>query len=800
MKKSLKRTAALILALLMTAALCACEKKPGPDDPQDPYEGLEKMRLEHVYSMKYLDTDVEEQPEPSPTPESSENYYEYSDEYIRNISEANGKIYISCEYYNEKYENEEYVYDNGVRVYTMNPDGSDYTLIDDFKADLEQGENFYRYSSITNINYCPDGSYWCCMDTGYDDWSDINEYKYEYTTILKHVAADGTELASVDTKELSTNSDYNDFYIDKMLITNDGGLIINSSQKIYVFDSELNIVSTVEFENSWIDSLSLTGSGDLVALVYDNNSGDRKFQRLNMDSGTFDDVLSPPSDAWDIRGGAGTTVLYGIDSGSASIYSFDYITGEQKEILNWINSDINPSRINNVTPISNGNFLVTEYDRDYSKRRLALLSPVADGDIVEKYIIDFAAIYLDNNLQNAIIDFNKQNDLFRIRYLDYSVYNTDDDYSGGTKQLNLDIISGKIPDIISLSELPFTTYASKGLLADLGALMDADESFVRDDYLTNILDAPNYNGKIFSIIPMYEIMTTVGKSDIVGEEMGWTIEDLQQLLEQRPGSTPFGNTVDRNSMLYYFSSMALGKYIDYNTGTCKFNSDDFIKMLEFINSFPESIDWDSIYNDYDYWNRLQSEYSDGTTLLQTYWLYNYDSIKSAMNDFGGEITFIGYPVPQGIGSVINPTMELAISSKTKLTDACWDFFKYLLSDDFQSSGYGLMVKRSTLDKLAEEAMDASRYSSFTEYGYSVDMPVSTMAPMEPDFWNKPLTQEQVDKVNEAIASATTVYRNENTIVSIIEEEAGAFFAGQKDVRTVADIIQSRVQIYINENR
>ena len=37
------------------------------------------------------------------------------------------------------------------------------------------------------------------------------------------------------------------------------------------------------------------------------------------------------------------------------------------------------------------------------------------------------------------------------------------------------------------------------------------------------------------------------------------------------------------------------------------------------------------------------------------------------------------------------------------------------------------------------------------------------------------------------------------IEEIILEEADAFFAGDKDVRTVAGIIQSRAQLYLNEN-
>ena len=47
---------------------------------------------------------------------------------------------------------------------------------------------------------------------------------------------------------------------------------------------------------------------------------------------------------------------------------------------------------------------------------------------------------------------------------------------------------------------------------------------------------------------------------------------------------------------------------------------------------------------------------------------------------------------------------------------------------------------------------------------------------------------------------TDVATSENTIVNIIEEEAGAYYAGQKTAEEVADIIQSRVSIYLSETR
>ena len=43
-------------------------------------------------------------------------------------------------------------------------------------------------------------------------------------------------------------------------------------------------------------------------------------------------------------------------------------------------------------------------------------------------------------------------------------------------------------------------------------------------------------------------------------------------------------------------------------------------------------------------------------------------------------------------------------------------------------------------------------------------------------------------------------RVDDQVLSIIAEEAGAYFDGQKSVDDVAGVIQSRANIYMNENK
>lgn len=62
------------------------------------------------------------------------------------------------------------------------------------------------------------------------------------------------------------------------------------------------------------------------------------------------------------------------------------------------------------------------------------------------------------------------------------------------------------------------------------------------------------------------------------------------------------------------------------------------------------------------------------------------------------------------------------------------------------------------------------------------------------------TEEEVQFVRELIESASKVQVTDSKITEMIFEEAQPFFQGQKSVEEIADIIQSRVQLYMDERQ
>ena len=163
--------------------------------------------------------------------------------------------------------------------------------------------------------------------------------------------------------------------------------------------------------------------------------------------------------------------------------------------------------------------------------------------------------------------------------------------------------------------------------------------------------------------------------------------------------------------------------------------------------------------------------------------------------FGEPISMIGFPSTDQDGSVLVPTMQFAISAKSKNQDAAWQFLRYYLTEDYQNEAPGFPLSMKVLEKRAEEAMDRPYYIDVNGnkyYYYDIiyidDVEVTI----------DPMTREEVDHFMEILKTFKNVGRYDDTLINIISEEAEPYFNGQKNAGEVAQIIQNRAQIYLHE--
>ena len=103
-------------------------------------------------------------------------------------------------------------------------------------------------------------------------------------------------------------------------------------------------------------------------------------------------------------------------------------------------------------------------------------------------------MWIDSNVKKAIIDFNKTNEKYRITVKEYG--ENVEDYQTALTQFNADLTTSNCPDIISLSNVDFHMYVSKGILEDLYPYMEKS-GIHKEDYLENIMKAYEEDGKLY---------------------------------------------------------------------------------------------------------------------------------------------------------------------------------------------------------------------------------------------------------------------------------------------------------------
>ena len=158
-----------------------------------------------------------------------------------------------------------------------------------------------------------------------------------------------------------------------------------------------------------------------------------------------------------------------------------------------------------------------------------IFTKVDPSEVADKVTITYAGLYVDDAIKSAAVKFNKSQDKYQIMVKDYSTY---DD---APTQMNNDLLAGEIPDIIDLSGISAEKYISKGMLLDLYTLMDKDSDIKKDDFIENVLQVMETDGKLYHISPTFGVNVLIGKTSDIGGRDKFTVQDLIDL-EQSKGN------------------------------------------------------------------------------------------------------------------------------------------------------------------------------------------------------------------------------------------------------------------------
>lgn len=627
----------------------------------------------------------------------------------------------------------------------------------------------------------------------YGNDSEYREPVSQKTEIYK-ISPDGTVISTIDISGVIGE----DAYVQYLETDKDGNIYIGYDQAVYVLDQAGKELFKLELD-SWLNNMFSTKDGTVMVCYYGQERMEARPIDLTKKSVGEADKNLMVSDYGNyvFSKGSDTDVLFSVEN---SLYSYNFGDEAPLEILNWIDSDINTDDLRAFATLPDGRIVaVTSYwEGEKNTIEFIYLTKKKGSEVPEKKILTFGTMFLSYDMRKQIIDFNKTNQEYRIEVKQYVQNYSTEDYGTGLTQMNTDIVSGNGPDIIDLSGSSITQYGGMGVLEDLYPYIDKDEELNREDYLPNILKAFEVDGKLCAISPKFFINTIIAKVSDVGERKSITLDELMKIVDELPEGADLYQYSTKDTILMYNIMMNLDEYIDWTTGECKFNTGEFEKALEFSNKF------ESEFNYSDDQPGTATRLHDGSLIMLNASISSVQDYQMYEGMFGEPITFAGFPTNKEVGSFVSTSGNfVGMSSKSKYKEGAWQFIRMSLTKEAQedtgkAGSWGLPIMKSALEAEFKEDMTEEYYEdgdgnkvkqSKTSWGYD-DFKMEIYA----------ATEEQVAAVRELIESVDTLYQYNEQINNIITEETAAFFEGQKKAKEVVDIVQNRVQIYVNENR
>ena len=456
---------------------------------------------------------------------------------------------------------------------------------------------------------------------------------------------------------------------------------------------------------------------------------------------------------------------------------------ESTKVMDFINSDLNVVSFDALIGLSDTSFAGLFYEDYNSEARLGIFTYVNPADVPDRSVLLLAGCHISDDVMRRVVEFNRNSDQYRIIVQNVEEYDSEEELAAGIAAMTNSVLSGNMPDILVTDGLPAETYAARGLLADIGELIEKDAELSQIDFLQNVFEAYSMDGKLYYVIPCFRVDTMIGASSVVGEGTSWTFADAVQLLKTLPEGTNLIPEESRSSFLFTMMAYCGGSFIDTSTGKCSFQSRNFLDLLEYAKSLPEEPDADS-YGE-DYWRNYEAQYREGRTLLAGMPISSFEGIDYYVNGiFGEEVSYIGFPMEDGSGSYIRAEEAYAISAHSDHIEGAWEFLRYYLTDDYQSDlRFGLPVQKEVFLKNSRSALGGSRNDSIDNESAAL----------------KPLTEKQLEKLVRFLLSVNSRYYETEEIMDIVSEETEAFFAGDKTAEETAKVIQNRVQLYLDTN-
>lgn len=357
----------------------------------------------------------------------------------------------------------------------------------------------------------------------------------------------------------------------------------------------------------------------------------------------------------------------------------------------------------------------------------------------------------------------------------------------------VELSAGRGPELMWVSREDLYTLCEKGLLMDASGLIPED---VREQLFPGVVRSGTVDGRLMGI-KLHSSYQTVFISNALWEEDSWTVSDALGILQSREDwdstfsysiwDTPTSYTPYELFSEVLMTDLEHSQFLDIEQGHCNFDSQEFVELLEVCKTYGQINQPDQDMNE---WHR---QIKDGDSIAHVSILADgLADFSNAMSMYGDSAHMVGFPTGDGGRNYVSANNSyLVVNANAKHLEGIKELIAYLLSYENQFEHSYDSIRRDVIE-------DSVVYNEFWE---TLRLKLSSTGDVSMELALKP---DGTSWLEEYLAFIDTCEPMSNwrytPVGTILSEELQPYFAGDKSAKEVAGIIQSRVQLYLEESR
>ena len=591
-----------------------------------------------------------------------------------------------------------------------------------------------------------------------------------------------------------------------------------------VYDGD-ELVKTVDMED-YLPETDLFGSEHFLKidtykyLLIRSKDYNQGFYEWDLDNDTVTDVTGDYDWLDQLRSARYRTCTSGnfaIDE--SGIYKIDLANRTYTKYATTLNFDIPVIDYDTVIADVTDDQIFLEPGTGFSSRSVAnkkyyILTKSDSNPNSGKQVIKIASTGgISSGLYDLITEYNKTHDNYYVlvddRYYIKNFYGkfvnaadttstfwTEADAAVNDKLL-VDMKAEDGPDIL-MDGAGIIAFERDDCLLDCNQFIDGANGINRDEYFDNVFRAYESGGKLYNVPLFYTIDMIATVSDSIrDDQIGFTFEEYGRFVQSELDSKDIvlnGSRGKKNFALMLLNG-CLGDLI--NEGRIDFGSDEFTSIATYAH--------DNVLK-----ARTDSEWMDKTA--NRWFIANLHDLLDYCGYAGWDIEdvhMLGTPAVEERSPLLCHGASASITKSASDPAGCWEFIKYLLSENAQmmlNNGDAETNSRGGLNLVNRNAFDESCRKQIDNYNEEcianrnsnrqmseADLRLSGIPCIQAD-------ESVIDLYRDVIESLDRHSSTDPNIELIFGEEIDAYFYDNKTLEECIEIMNNRAQIVLDERR